>query len=242
MERFEKELSIDVVQKENFKQAIPKGSGTLVLSIAESHACNDLNAILQSEDAISLEKCISDIKKNINSKPSMTIEDAKEALNSENIIADIYYGDKILAKDIPVNPDNPSLIYLPYNGGKIQNELLKVVQKTKNNDDPVSELIMANLILNKPNLSPVEENVLFQIPDDFDAENLGGAALCYAITLVALAYTIIAATSACDEDDLPRDLIRFKDEEITNWGPRLSAKKILEKRRDLLNGRLAGSI
>ncbi|SNZ00972.1 hypothetical protein [Flagellimonas pacifica] len=241
MERFKKTLSSKVVQNQNFENSTPKGSGTMILCKNNSQLCNDLGSIFENNDSEALKNAIDKIKKDINSKPSLTIEEASETIKGEDVIADIYYGDKLIAENIPVSEQNPALIYLPYNGGKIENDLIRITQKSTSEADSESELISSNLILNKPTLSLVEQDALSQIPDDFDARNLGGAAICYAATLVALAYTVIAACSACNEDNIPTDLIRFKDEEITNWGPQLSAKKILEKRRDLLNGRLAGS-
>ena len=241
MERFKKTLNINVFQNEVFKNSTPKGAGTMILCVNNCELSAELNSIFDTENNELLKNIISRVKTGINSKSSLSLEEASQAIENEQIVSDIYYGDKLIAKDIPVSEQNPALIYLPYNGGKIENELLRIEQKTLTNDNSENGLISSSLILNKPTLSPIEENVLLQIPDDFDARNLGGAAICYAATLVALAYTVIAATSACDEDGIPADLIRFHDEDITNWGPRLSAKKILEKRRDLLNGRLAGS-
>ncbi|MHA7058060.1 hypothetical protein ACWGOQ_0012635 [Aquimarina sp. M1] len=187
-----------------------------------------VNAIRHPEEDSSKE-----LKERLMSKFSdrspISIEEAiDECLNAPSF-AQINYGCKELANNLFVNKEiDLAVLPFPYNGGHIEASNFQMIEFLNDKED----IYDAILVKHDPILTPIEKEVLELVPSNMLETNIGSTSVCWAITAVAVYFTVIAATSLCPgqvENELELDnLINFSD-------PLLSAKRLLNARRELLS-------
>jgi hypothetical protein len=121
---------------------------------------------------------------------------------------------------------------MPYNGGSLEGVEFTLIKRSR--ADLATDL-KAFIVRCAPELTEAEKAALALLPPDANDLNVGRAAMCYAITGVTVVLVVIAATYACP-GSAPR--VALTDDEITQLGPELTARKLLQLRRAALERRI----
>jgi hypothetical protein len=209
------------------------GSILVVLVDAKNAEYADLRQLLKSDPLAALSR-LKQISDQYATRNKTDLATAVENARSAPVLSDIRIGTKTLASNVPVLGDVPvTILTFPYNGGDLPDANLTLVQKKKSPTDAVD----AFAFIQRPVLTSAEVAALHKLSPSQRELNVGSASMCYAITGVTVAATVIAATGLChhggDEIDTHIDTdIDF--DKLKKLDPPSTATELLQLRRQRL--------
>jgi hypothetical protein len=211
---------------------VPPGSITLFLARQGSNLLGEIRQAVTSDRSrdVELARRLRDIYRR---RKMVSLERAVEMLRAEDVFAEIQHGRFVLASSLFVPQDlEVAMVPLPYNGGPISRSGFHLLERIKESSDAALD---GFLVRHSPALTRAELAALKLVPREVLDFNVGKAAMCYAITGVALVAVVIFATSACP-GKIPD--FHLDDDIIRRLGPEATARQLLGLRRKALEHRV----
>ncbi len=178
-------------------------------------------------DTVAIEKLLLELKPGFEHRERMNLDVAVRAAITSSVLTDIRSGSKPLANNIPVFKDpGVTVLTFPYNGGPLPKAGFTLVQKYKN-----EESIEGIAIVRPPKLSPIEKAAMEKLRDWELELNVGPPSLCWALTAVTIAATVVLATSFCPKK---RKLQTSIPPLIEPLDPTATAVELLARRRRMI--------
>lgn len=219
--------------------AFPGGTVTVLVGRRESDRFRELTAAVQ-DDAPKAISIVADAKARIAARTPITTAQAVDQLKAENFL-ELRYGAKTLASYVFVPPSEElAILTMPYTGGTLTDSDFQVVEwcgsdgsrpRRPNSPSP-TPMLDAIVVKAAPELSLIELEALRLVPRNQRELNIGPTAVCFAITGVTIAATVIAACSFCARD-IGAQLTNFRPDELKDLGA-ASASRLLSLRREHL--------
>ena len=209
----------------------PPGSITLFLGRPKSKALSRVREAVKQAAGKDVQ-LMRELKEVYGRRKMVSLTEAVETLKQQPVIAHLQYGPFTVAKNLFV-PDDLELciVPLPYNGGQLARGGFQLIQAVRPKEKAALEGVMVRHL---PPLSPAEKAAIKELPAAFAGFNVGDAAMCYAITAVAIVMVVIFATAACPGSypDLHLD-----EAVIKKIGPEATARQLLALRRTIMEKR-----
>lgn len=185
------------------------------------------------------------IREQLAGRARIALEDAVDLLVQQPVFASIRYGGRTLVSSLFAPPGLPmAAVAIPYNGGTLAPRGFSLVEHYT---PGATDALDAVLVRHTPQLTKGEKAALDRLPTDLAEMNVGTAALCFALSAVAIASAVCLATGICcphrprvprdDEDFATTPDFHLQDEQLTQMNPALAARHLLRIRRDALEGR-----
>lgn len=213
------------------------GTVTIFVTRGNSDLLDQLKAAInkRADDVI---LAITDrLRKQFEKRKPLSLKAAAEQVIAEPVFAEIRYLGASVARSVFVPADvDACVVSLPYNGGAVKKSGLEIVQYVSTAESP---RLRALAVRHAPELTDAETAALRELPDAGIGANIGTAAMCYAITGVAIVAAVMGATSFCVGRVLnPHDPVEHLSVgEIKRLGPARTARGLLRARRKALQER-----
>jgi hypothetical protein len=187
----------------------------------------------QEEDEIELAEYLKSL---FEGRERISYYEAWRQLSRAPVFASIRYGGRTLANNVLL-PEGPELVVLenPYNGGGLSPPNLTLVEHRRDDTDFALEAVA---LKHMPPLTDVELRAIELVPEDQLELNLGPHGDC--CDNITDAVQIIIAVTFAMASVRPVDAYperHLSAAEIERFGPAVSARQLLDIRRDLLGHR-----
>jgi hypothetical protein len=219
------------------------GTLTLFIARANSKILGEIRQAAKKRDEKQILDITSRLRKQFEARRPMTLAEAANEVIAQPVFAEARYKEKSLAKSLYVPKGlDVCVVPLPYNGGKIRAQDLALTQFLQHGKNDLLEVVA---VKHSPVLSKLEKDALRLVPVTDLSSNIGNAAMCYAITGVAIVAAVMGATSFCvgrvglPEDPIINPIIKITSAQVEKLGPAQTARQLLEVRRQALR-RLSG--
>ena len=177
---------------------VPKGKlsflpeGSIAIFVAEQKSPNleTLHATLRSGDYNAFRETLGGNLKRLSRLISAREPFHKGSVKNAPVLGEVSYSGKTLSRAFMVSEALPvSFAFLPYLGGKLDHKQFALTQYSK-----ASQGMEALIILRKPDLTKVEQDILKQIPADQATLQIGDPGI-YGHCIIAATLTVAAVAA-----------------------------------------------
>ena len=243
--------NLEVVDKTSLAQNAFIGiPGTLTVFVARkgSAALHELREALKAGGE-ALKQLYRKVGEQAAQVERWTLEEAVQATIQEPVFAELRYGGATLAQglSVPEGLDMTTVLFLPYNGGRLAQEGFILAERFTEGSDAALEALVVRI---DPPLTEAERAALQLVPVDQAINNVSANKPCDTTWVAVATVAAVAATPTVTDATVTTLVIEalgsrgaeladlephIPEETLKLLGPAASARKLLEMRREVLS-------